>query len=168
MLLDALPKRGVVAEIGVAFGDFTSEILERACPATLHLIDSWESERYTTGLDHIREKFKKDISREQVLIRRGQSIEVLKSLPVGAFDWVYLDTNHTYATTIEELRLAERAVKMDGFIAGHDYCTGNVIDAVPYGVIEAVAEFCYFNNWRFIYLTLETRGHMSFCLEKIK
>jgi hypothetical protein len=45
MLLDLLPKGGVAAEIGVAFGDYTREILARAAPSQLYLIDAWATER---------------------------------------------------------------------------------------------------------------------------
>jgi len=36
-----LPKGGTVAEIGVASGDFSDQILDRSSPEKLHLIDPW-------------------------------------------------------------------------------------------------------------------------------
>lgn len=40
-LLHFLPQGGEVAEIGVAEGDFSQEILAIAAPDALHLIDPW-------------------------------------------------------------------------------------------------------------------------------
>ncbi|HZH28108.1 MAG TPA: class I SAM-dependent methyltransferase [Azospirillaceae bacterium] len=42
MLLDALPRGGVGAEVGVLTGAFSREILRRAEPSELHLVDNWE------------------------------------------------------------------------------------------------------------------------------
>ena len=44
-LLARLPKEGVVAEVGVAEGNFSRQILEVARPRTLHLIDTWSASR---------------------------------------------------------------------------------------------------------------------------
>lgn len=41
-LLSTLNKGGVVAEVGVASGDFSEQILNICQPKTLHLIDYWE------------------------------------------------------------------------------------------------------------------------------
>lgn len=167
-LLDLLPKDGLVAEIGVAFGRFSAEILKRTRPRELHLIDAWEGDRYGAGLAEIEARFRNDISDGRVRIHRGNSVDVLRALPPDSFDWVYIDTNHKFETTAEELRLCESLVRDGGQIAGHDFCTGNVIDAIPYGVVEAVTAFCKERDWCFRYLTVESRGHFSFSLQRIQ
>ncbi|MDG2335355.1 MAG: hypothetical protein P8Q97_14115 [Myxococcota bacterium] len=43
VMLDRLPKAGVVAEIGVDRGDFSKRILAATEPEVLHLVDVWES-----------------------------------------------------------------------------------------------------------------------------
>lgn len=43
VLLDYLPKAGIVGEIGVASGEYSAEILRHARPARLHLIDAWNT-----------------------------------------------------------------------------------------------------------------------------
>ena len=140
ILLDRMPKHGLAAEIGVAFGDYTREIMARTAPSRLFLIDAWATDRYRDGLENIRSEWADAISCGKIVIEQGLSTEVLARLPANTFDWVYIDTNHTYETTLEELELCSGLVKRNGLIAGHDFCTGNVIDAVPYGVIEAVME----------------------------
>ena len=61
-MLELMPKNGVIAEVGCAFGDFSAEILKRTSPAKLHLVDLWGSERYEDGLRQIKEKFASQIA----------------------------------------------------------------------------------------------------------
>jgi Methyltransferase domain len=166
-LLDLLPKGGVAAEIGVAFGDFTAEIVARTRPSKLHLVDLWGSARYEDGLRQIQEKFSSEIATGSVEINRGMSIAVLKTFPDAYFDWVYIDTDHSYRTTAEELRLSAAKVRPGGRIAGHDFTSGNVVGPVPYGVIEACNEFCMKQGWAYEFMTLEPHGHQSFCLKQL-
>ncbi|HEY1852550.1 MAG TPA: hypothetical protein VGG60_16130, partial [Candidatus Binataceae bacterium] len=43
-ILRQMPRRGVVAEIGVDLGDFSEKILALNRPRVLHLIDPWTAE----------------------------------------------------------------------------------------------------------------------------
>ena len=166
-LLGLLPKNGIAAEIGVAFGDFTREIVARTVPAKLHLVDVWSSARYQEGLNKIKEEFAAAIARDEIEINQGLSTERLRDFSNGYFDWLYIDTDHTYATTRDELALAVHKVKPGGRIAGHDFTSGNSVTPWPYGVIEACNEFCVARGWEYEYLTLEPHGHMSFSLRKL-
>ncbi len=166
-LLDRLPKNAVAAEIGVAQGDFSAEILARTQPRRLHLIDAWETERYSPGEAKVRRRFSREVASGQVRINRGLSTDVLGQFPPGHFDWVYLDTSHTYSTTAAELALCDGLIGAEGFIAGHDFCTGNVVKPVVYGVVAAVNEFCVTHRWRYDAITLESHGHFSFCLRRL-
>lgn len=166
-LLDALPKGCVCAEVGVAFGDFSAEILARTNPARLHLVDAWSEGRYAKGAQLIATKFEVGIKSGRVVVNRGLSTERLPEFADGYFDWLYIDTNHTYETTFQELKIASQKVNLGGLIAGHDFSVGNAVRPVIYGVIEACAQFCVENGWRYKYLTLETDGSFSFCLERM-
>jgi len=167
-LLDRMPKNAVVAEIGVAYGDFTAEIVSRTQPQKLHLIDLWEGDRYGPGGEKVISAFQSLIDSGRIVTNRGRSVEVLKEMPDEYFDWVYLDTDHSYHLTSRELRYCAAKVKKNGRILGHDFTSGNVITPVPYGVIEACHEFCKLFRWRYEYLTLEPHGHFSFCLKRIE
>lgn len=166
-LLNRMRKNSVVAEIGVAYGDFTTDILTRTQPEKLHLIDMWEGERYGPGGKDVADKFGAEIEAGTIVISQGRSVDVLQTMPDSYFDWVYIDTDHSYHLTYRELRYCSNKVKPDGRILGHDFTTGNVITPVPYGVIEACHEFCKNYGWRYEYLTLESHGHFSFCLKRI-
>jgi len=166
-LLYRIANGGVAAEIGAAFGDFTAQILERNKPKQLHLVDSWESDRYRAGMEGIQTKFAKEIKADKLKLHQGLSIEKLPQFEDDFFDWVYIDTNHSYGTTWKELQICDKKVKKDGRIAGHDFCTGNVIEPVPYGVVEAVTKFCADYGWQYEFLTVEHHGHFSFCLMRL-
>lgn len=163
-LIGAMPPQGVVAEIGVAYGDFSEEILRLARPSALHLIDLWQGKRYEPGFNAVSTRFRKEISHGRVVIHRGLSTEMLATLPSGLFDWVYLDAGHSYAGTVEELALCRRILKEGGRIAGHDFCIGNPYSALPYGVIRAVYEFCEKHGWEMEYVSLDANGYFTFCI----
>jgi hypothetical protein len=166
-LLHRLPHGGVCAEVGAAFGDFTAEIFEKNAPRELYLIDAWDTPRYQEGLEQIKTKFRGALDQGRLRIVQGYSTVRLSEFPNGFFDWVYIDTNHSYETTLEELQISHFKVKQDGRIAGHDFCTGNVVDAIAYGVVEACTKFCKDFHWQFEYMTLESHGHFSFSLKRL-
>jgi len=167
-LLALMPKGGVVAEMGVDHGDFSEKILAITQPAQLCLIDVWASNRYHDGLATlVQGKFKAQIANDSVKICRGYSTTEMAKFPDATFDWVYIDTDHSYATTAAELALCKGKVKPGGIIAGHDFVTGSWINGVRYGVVEAVHEFCIAYEWELIYLTHETDRHLSFAVRKI-
>jgi hypothetical protein len=168
-LLAHMPRHAICAELGVDKGEFSELILKITEPQQLHLIDLWGDEsRYHDGLKlSVEEKFKEQISKGQLKVNIGLSTEVLKKFEDYFFDWVYIDTAHTYEVTAAELKLLKKKLKPGGIIAGHDYVIGNWAAGFRYGVIEAVHEFCVKENWEFIYLTFETHQHRSFAIKQI-
>lgn len=163
-LLKKFKKNCISAELGVDKGNFSEKIIKYTNPKKLYLIDTWKNEN---KMNFVKNKFKNEIEKRQVYIIRGRSEEVLKKFEDGFFDWIYIDTSHAYQQTVKELELSRQKVKEGGVIAGHDYCMGNIERALPYGVVQAVNEFCVKYNWKFIYLTHETRRNLSFAIKKI-
>lgn len=167
-LLAHMPRNGVVAEVGVDEGSFSAQILEHCQPTKLYLMDAWGSRRYSQNkMKAVQERFKAQIQSGQVEIIRGDSVEVLSSLPNDHLDWVYIDTTHEYERTSRELKVAETKVKAEGLIAGHDYTIGNMNKLLRYGVISAVNEFCVEHQWNLKYLTNEPGRYLSFVLERV-
>lgn len=167
-LLRLLPKNAVVAELGVNKGEFSKEILYSTNPQKLHLIDIWNSERYHQGLKlDVEETFKKELEANKIEINLGLSTEVVKAFPDNYFDWIYIDTEHSYHVTRDELDSYAPKIKPGGIIAGHDYVIGNWLNITRYGVIEAVCEFCNKNDWELLYLTVDFNEPPSFAIRKI-
>lgn len=167
-LLERLPKGGVVAELGVDFGGFSEKILHFNKPAKLHLIDVWQSKRYPETLfQKVSQKFSEQLDSGQVIINRGYSTEVSKDFENEYFDWIYIDTAHSYEVTKAELELYRPKMKNGGIIAGHDFIVGEIDVPWKYGVIEAVYEFCKEHQWEIIYLTMEREISPSFAIKEI-
>lgn len=156
-----------MAEIGVAFGDFSEQILKICSPKKLYLVDLWEGERYSAGMSCVQEKFRHAIETGIVEIRCGYSTQILDVFDDYELDWVYIDTAHDYAMTKKELELCHRKIKTGGYICGHDYAKYNVYSRCDYGVYDAVNEFAVNEGYEFLYLTMEIHGLQSFCLRKI-
>lgn len=106
-LLDFLPKGGVVAEIGVAEGEFSRFILDRTIPRQLHLIDPWQFQDVanyaddpnnldqTTADDRfnaVKAKFSAETAAGQVTVHRDYSVQAAAQFPDGWFDWVFIDS----------------------------------------------------------------------------
>ena len=166
-LLQILPQQAICAEIGVASGDYSKKIYDITNPTKLHLIDMWGTDRYgeeckQTVLAH----FSDEIDAGKVVINEGCSTDVLQNFPDYYFDWVYIDTDHSYSTTAMELDLCRRKVKEQGIIAGHDFIMGNWNKGLRYGVVEAVYEFCVRHEWEIIAVTMELFDN-SFVLRKM-
>ncbi len=168
-LLQQLPKNAVIAEAGVAKGRFSEKILDLTSPQKLHLIDNWQSKMFDNKAKAaVQKRFEEQIKLGIIEVHHGDSEKILHSFPDKHFDWVYLDTDHTYYTTKAELELCLQKVKTGGIIAGHDYTPRHYIKGKAFGVVEAVNEFCFKHNWEFVFLTHETHRHLSFALKKIE
>ena len=156
-----------MVEIGVAFGEFSEEILKVCSPQKLYLIDCWDNERFGAGAALVKDKFQQQIAEGIVEIRQGYSTEKMAEFADKELDLAYIDTVHDYETTKKELELCAEKVKEGGYICGHDYAKYNVYSRLDYGVYDAVNEFAVNNGWEFVYLTMEKDGLQSFCLRKI-
>ena len=167
VMLERMPKKSRVAEIGVAQGNFSKSILKICEPVELHLIDPWN---YDADVRYSEESFKrigltlKDaISMGQVVLHRGYSFDVLPKFGDDYFDWVYIDGAHDYDSVRNDLHMCRRVVKRSGLIAGHDYVRWGS-PTTRYGVLEAVNEFASQTRSPFRFFTNQYDKHDSFAL----
>ena len=136
-MLDIFTEGSIGAEIGVYIGGFSKHIIKTSKPKELYLIDPWPSEMlfYCFLQTYIHE-----------LLNKGTEITAVRDTFENAFknnkvqkdyfDWVYLDTNHDYESTVEQLKICRQLVKNNGLITGDDYD----LKHWP-GVVRAVDEF---------------------------
>ena len=108
-----------------------------------------------------------EIEKNIISIYRSDSINATNLFDNEFFDWIYIDTDHSYETTCKELNSWSSKVKQEGVIAGHDYMMGNWLKTQRYGVIEAVHQFCVEDNWQIIYLTADQTENISFAIKRI-
>ena len=167
-LLEVLPKNGIVAELGVDNGYFTEQIIKISNPKKLYLIDTWSSERYAQNkFELVEKKFSQEIKNKKIEILRSNSVDAAKLFQNNYFDWIYIDTDHSYTTTTQELNAYESKIKTNGFICGHDYVMGNWSKSNKYGVIESVNEFLIKKNWKLVYWTSDFTENNSYAINRI-
>ena len=101
-LLLLLPKEGVVAELGVYEGKFSEKIIEICKPKTLHLVDVWDTVRFSqVKKELVAAKFAKEINKGSVQIQVVLSNKVVEQFKDDYFDWIFIDTDHSYKNTLE-------------------------------------------------------------------
>ncbi len=159
--LELLPKGGVGAEIGVFRGEFTPHIIRVTRPRELHLIDGWwelYGERFPDWgpyTDHgaletgqAYEEVRRRTRDEPVTFHIGDDLAILPSFEDRFFDWVYLDTSHTYEHTLNELEILDR--KVSGVIMGDDWREDPGAEDPNAGGARAVRDFCERSGWRLL------------------
>jgi len=130
-MLDHLP-RGKCAEIGVARGEYSREIIRRN-PEMLYLIDAYANfelgnDRKDSNMvedDHHQLRYE-NVYREyfnykNVKIVRSKSIYASRIFPFEYFDWIYIDADHSYKGCYNDLVAYDKVVKSNGIICGHDF-----------------------------------------------
>lgn len=168
-VLEKMKKNAVVAEIGVDEGKFSKRIHDVTRPAKFHLIDMWGTDRFHDGkFEAVKSYFEEEIDKGAVEIHKTMSTTAAQEFKEEYFDWIYIDTDHSYETTRDELQLYAPKMKPGGIMGGHDYRMGNWVSMYRYGVIEAVHEFCVKHNWELIYVTAEPTESQSFAIRKIR
>lgn len=144
-MLEIIPKHCNFLEIGVFAGDFAKEILEKAQPSHLYLVDIWQG-TYGSGdkdgnnhyeIENMEETYlglyQKYKYHNNVDVIRSPSVAFLKSCENNFFDAVYIDGDHTPQAVYNDLIYSYHKTKNGGIIMGHDY---------DHGVKEAVSAFC--------------------------
>ena len=169
-ILKELKKGSICAELGVAYGEFSDQVLETVKPKLLVLVDSYPNKGNFVdegNLKYIEKKYQKLVEEKEIQIVNDDSIKAASMFKDNFFDWIYIDTTHSYHQTLGELRAWKNKIKSDGYILGHDYIMGNWVDDIKYGVQEAVHQFCVEENWEIVYLTAIIGENTSFGIKKI-
>jgi predicted O-methyltransferase YrrM len=115
------------AEIGVLEGGY-SEILCQGNPeAKLYSIDPWEVRPEYTNfikeetLEMAYEKARTRLSKYNCEIIRKLSMDAVKDFADESLDYVYIDGDHSFQASTDDIAEWTKKVKMGGIISGHDY-----------------------------------------------
>jgi hypothetical protein len=167
-ILKLFPKGGVVAEIGVAKGDFSVEILKWMEPKKFTLIDPWEEQAkadYRTDSSNVHQhefdrryndvlaRFQAERASGVVEVKRAYSTVCASEFPYEHFDFVYIDGDHTYGAVLADLRTYYPRLGRDGFLAGHDFANHLLASYANFGVIDAVCDFVRESNASLLLIT---------------
>lgn len=137
--------KGVVAEIGVAGGHFTEQILATwpTC-SKLFAVDCWGpfEGNHITDADQeqrYRDVVKKFSAYKNVEIVRLYSDMAALATPDESIDFIYIDGDHSHDAALLDLQSWFPKLKRGAIMAGHDYYNGC-------GVKTAVDKFCVENG----------------------
>ena len=178
-ILPHLPKHASICEVGVAYGDFSQEMLEVCRPERFLAIDlfnleqhpsMWGYERLQGGghLDFYRRRFTERIQAGQVEVLQGDSAEVLATLPDASVDVFYIDAWHTYEAVSAELAIVRDKIRPDGWIVLNDYLIFDVAGGLMYGVVPAVNEFMLRERWEMLFFALQPLMYCDVALRRLR
>lgn len=163
------PRAAVIAEVGVAAGDFSAAILRTCEPRRFLAIDRFDlhtlpelwgappqrlfGER--THLDFYQHRFAAEIAAGTVSVHVGDSATAIAALPDASVDVFYVDADHTYEGVARDLDAIAGKVRPDGWIVMNDYIPSQVgFGEAAYGVIQATNEFMLRHGWCMAYFAL--------------
>jgi len=124
------------AELGVLRGAY-SKILCQAMPGLkLKCIDPWLGFRRNSQerMDNYFYRTQRRLRHFNAEIIRKPSMEVVKDIPDGSLDFVYIDEMHEFDPVMLDLIYWSKKVRIGGMVAGHDYSVPDTYN----GVIPAV------------------------------
>lgn len=169
-VLCMMPSNMVVAEVGVAFGDFSRKILDNMHPSKFYAVDIFDDsikgmwgnnlfeEANMTHYEWYKNRFSKEVAAEIVELRKGYSWECLKQFPDNYFDYVYLDAGHDYISVSRDVEELKRVVKAGGVIQFNDYIMCSYISMITYGVMPVVNKLVNDTRSEVLYYCLSLHG----------
>lgn len=183
-MLPLLPRGRVFVEVGVATGDFSSEILRVCQPSRFVAIDDFRFHTWPmrwagrpveeifagrTHVEYYRERFAAEIASDRVLVMHDDSARALENLGDATVDVVYLDADHAYESVKRELAIVRRKLRPDGIIVLNDYTMVDVVGPgmAPYGVIQAAHEFMVEHGWEMTHLALQPYMYCDVAIRRV-
>jgi hypothetical protein len=180
-ILPLLPKHKVFAEVGVALGGFSDQIIRVCEPERFIAIDLFDLHRMPefwgqptkqlfsgdTHGEFYRKRFADLIAHGRITVLPGDSKMVLAKLDDASIDIIYVDAEHTYEAVKSELAVIRRKIKDDGYIIMNDYIMNEAgLSNGAYGVIQATNEFMIAENWELIYFAFQSYMYCDVVLRK--
>jgi len=175
---------GVIAEVGVAEGDFSEYLLNELRPRkfvafdlfTMHESRSWitgaNGERVSTKvllnnmthLNYYKSKF--GDRGDQVSTEIGMSHVNLAKYPDKFFDVIYIDADHTYEGVKQDADVAKAKLADNGIIVFDDYIMFSHVEGARRGVVQAVNELVVCEDWRVCGFALEKNLYYNIAIRK--
>ena len=177
-------KGGVIAEVGVAEGDFSEYLLNELRPKKFVAFDIFTMHEWDrvgggpwrgigkpnvllenmTHLDYYKRRFADRGA--QVVIEVGMSSVNLKKYPDKTFDLIYIDGDHSYEGVKQDANVAKAKLADNGIIVFNDYIMFDHLNGVPYGVVQAVNELIVSEDWRVSGFSLEKNMFCDIAIRK--
>ena len=159
---------GVIAEVGVARGDFSVYLLNELRPRKFVAIDIFtlheqplvgaglQSSKYLDNMTHLDYYKKRFAERgDQMVIEVGRSNICLSKYPDKFFDLIYVDAGHSYEDVKQDANMAGIKLADNGIIVFNDYTMFDLFLGSFYGVVQAVNELIVSGAWQVCGFALE-------------
>ena len=166
LLAAVAPTGGVIAEVGVALGDFSTALIESCDPSLFVAIDTFELHKFSELWGRPTSEVFGDATHEElyrgrlapygdrVKIEPGFSWEVLSRYPEEHFDLIYIDAAHDYESVKMDTNIAASRTKMGGILIFNDYIMYDHVADAPYGIEQNVNALVVESGWRVLGLAL--------------
>jgi predicted O-methyltransferase YrrM len=178
-VLAGMDKELRVMEVGTAAGDYAQCLVDGLKLNKLVLIDTFgnpdmmpnSENRYDANNNYsfVCERFKNN---PEVEIRKGKSEtllpEYIPSDAVDKFDFIYLDSDHSFHNVYNELLYASQILKPDGVIGIDDFSTAPDDPIHPYEVMQAVTTFLQVNkDWKVKFFTFGAESLQNIYISRL-
>jgi Methyltransferase domain len=173
-----IPQGGIIAEVGVARGDFSEFLLAQCRPRKFVAFDSFTLDQestvwgtdpavYFNGLSHL-EYYKRRFASwgNTVIVEAGLSHTGLARYSQREFDLIYIDAGHDYESVKRDTDLSTRLVKDTGVLVFNDYTMYDHFTNSQYGVVPAVNELIVHQGWRVAGFALEKNMFCDIALSR--
>jgi predicted O-methyltransferase YrrM len=165
-------------EVGTAAGDYAQLMVDNIKIEKMILIDKFDNEDMMPDGSG---RYSKDKNYQFIVDRfkDNPAVEVIKSLSNEAlpkfipmqekdkFDFIYLDSDHSFHNVYNELLYASQIVKQFGIIGIDDFSSATDDPIHPYEVMQAVTTFLHNNReWKVRFFTFGTESLQNVYLSR--
>lgn len=168
-----IPHGGAIAELGVALGEFSIDLIKTLQPREFVAIDAFVLDQLPSlwgrptadifqGQSH-RDFYQKSLAGGSctVTICEGLSYAMLETFPDQHFDMIYVNSDHSYEATKQNAIVAMRKVRRDGVVLFNDYVLFDQFSGTHYGVVPAVNELVINEGCRVVGLALNQQMYCN-------
>ncbi|MCB8880465.1 class I SAM-dependent methyltransferase [Acidisoma cellulosilytica] len=173
-----IPVDGVIAEVGVALGDFSEFLIDTLKPRTFVAMDLWQLHEHQTvwgrpaaevfgGLTQAQffeERFRD--RGDLIRLESGESAESLWRQADESFDMIYVDAGHDYENARKDAEAALAKIKRDGTIIFNDYIMYDHLAHSSYGVVHVVNQLVVEQGWSVVGFALAPQMFCDIALRR--
>jgi hypothetical protein len=169
---------GVIAEVGVARGDFSEFLIDQLKPKRFVAFDLFDmhewgnawgipTAKYLSNMTHLEFYQRRFADRNaDVVIEVGMSHLQFAKYPDKSFDLIYIDGDHRYEGVKKDAEIAKNKVVDKGVLVFNDYLAFSAWEGSVYGVMRAVNELIVKDDWVVTGFALNHWMHYDIALRK--
>lgn len=169
---------GVIAELGVATGDFSKVLIRLLSPRKFVGLDIFNMHHYPShwgipietllqGMTH-RGYYEHNLreSKDILVVEEGDGKERLATYPNDHFDMIYIDAFHTYESVKADAEICVKKVRPGGILFFNDYLIWSHGDHTPYGVVQVCNELVVNNGYDVVGFALQQQMYCDMAIRR--